>query len=131
MSGRVPQLISALGSSGYPEEFDFNADHLPYALCLVANQDRLELWGGTPSAPFEYLFVGWDEVIDVVPTQVQELGRWSRGLLVSLRSSDGSRAVDLPFVVLGRGFAGLFPETEASVAGTATRIRAFKTASEQ
>lgn len=128
-SGRVPALVSALQDLGCEEEFGFKPKYLPYSVSLVANPQGLEMWAGSPTVPMEYMSIDWSDITGVTQATIQELGRSSRGLEVVARSAADGRSVNLPFVIVGRGIGGLFPESESAIAILVEQILGLKNTS--
>jgi hypothetical protein len=83
---------------------------LPLLFNLVATPKGMTLQKGTDSV---LLSVPWRKVKSVTPTLVQERARLTRGIQFVVRSNGAE--VTLPFIILGRGPFGSFPESAGAI----------------
>lgn len=95
----------------------------PLGLTAVADESGLTLWGGWREL-CEYLNLRWEDVTSIQFTEVAELGRRSRGIVVRVRSEPGE--VDVPLVVTGSGLAGLFPKSRKDINSLIVRIESLR-----
>lgn len=116
-SGRSPRTVDALRSLAGADSSELS---VPLGLSLVADPVGLEVWGGWAQARLIASFP-WVKVQSVEVTNVAELGRRSRGLLFNVIGQGG--VVELPFIITGRGFAGLYPERERVLEDVAHEMR--------
>jgi hypothetical protein len=92
-------------------------DHLvkvPLGLSLVVSREGIEVWGGSPRHPKEVFALPWGAVSSIEPTMIEELGRRSRGIALTVSDLEGE--VRVPFVIVGGGLGGLFPLSSARLA---------------
>lgn len=119
-SGRVPQLVRALGAPGLVEMYGHEASGLPYGLSLMISGDGIDIWAGSPRDPSIFLSVPWSDIVDVRATNVAEFARSSRGLVFELRAADSGDG--LPFIILGKGLGGLFPVSSSAIDRIRTEV---------
>jgi hypothetical protein len=105
---RTPELVAA----GQKATFDRtgNDDGIPVAMNLTLSADttHVGIWQGWPRQAREVFAARWDEVSRIEVGSVLDRNRPLATLTLWIRSQ--SDDIALPFVVNGRGIAGLFPQ---------------------
>lgn len=105
---RTPELEAA----GQKATFDRTGsdDGIPVAMNLTLSADttHVGIWQGWPRQAREVFAARWDEVSRIEVGNVLDRNRPLAALTIWIRSKAGEIA--LPFVVNGRGIAGLFPQ---------------------
>jgi len=127
-AARASHLVAGLISAGLDERFDFVAKDFPHLFTFVANEEGIEAWGGPAREPYEYFWLPWSEVDAIRVSDITEIGRISRGLVVTVHSPDHP-PVDLEFVVDGNGLAGVVPMRERDLRVQVDNIAELKAAS--
>ena len=105
---RTPEFVAA----GQKATFDRtgNDDGIPVAMNLTLSADttHVGIWQGWPRQAREVFAASWGEVSKIEVGSVLDRNRPLATLTLWIRSK--SDDIALPFVVNGRGIAGLFPQ---------------------
>jgi hypothetical protein len=94
---------------------------LPAEFSLVAEPTRLSLWRGFGR---EFLDLNWSVVVNLEVHEINDITRISKGILVNVRSENGTIA--LPFVITGHGPFGAFAKTEAQLMPIVEAIERYR-----
>lgn len=118
---RSRELVEAVPRLGKDLQ---SLDHsVPLSLSLTFSSQSVEMWTGW-GRPEKVFSFEWKDVEQIRFVEIAELGRRSRGIELAIRSDPGT--TNVPFIVTGRGPAGLFPETEAHLVGYAQEAEALR-----
>ncbi|GGF36003.1 hypothetical protein GCM10011399_31220 [Subtercola lobariae] len=98
---------------------------LPFCFYLVAGKQGLSLRAG-PSTYAVLTEFTWDQIESIKSALLPGPSRPSRGVILSV--STDKKQVELPFVILGRGFAGTFPLSNREITSTLERLSALSKA---
>ena len=116
-SSELPDRIAQLRGSKF-RKLSFTA--FPASVSLVLDTSALSVWMGVIE-PFEVFRFEWRDVENLRAIEIAELGRSSAGLGVTV--SHEKALIELPFIVMGRGFAGLFPESKSRLEMLSERFK--------
>jgi hypothetical protein len=123
---RTPEFVAA----GKQVIFDRTGsdDGIPVAMNLTLGADtaHVAIWQGWPRQAREVFAASWAEVSRIELGSVLDRNRPLAALTVWIRSRSGDIA--LPFVVNGRGIAGLFPQTVPALESLVVELETLRQA---
>jgi hypothetical protein len=122
-SGIIPQLRQAAMNSLSVENDGYVLTKRSWYISLMAAPDGISMWNGW-GEPREIGRWDWTDVLDIQASTFEELGRSSNGVAITIRHGEGS--LELPFVIVGSGFGGLFPAKFARVTRWAAEMLVFR-----
>jgi hypothetical protein len=120
---RNPQLKRAFTKGLAKRAEDSPEMFFPASISVVADEKGLELWGGL-QIPRQLFGTSWSEVAAIRSADIAGTGKLFRGIVFVVRSKDVE--VELPVIIVGRGFGKLFPEHADVIASRVQQLERLR-----